>query len=274
MKKNLHKKIIYSIAFLVTVVVVMFLLKKKPNNHNVRYRDFATIQKSGQLNVVTNNSSFGFQVKNNTLRGFNYEIAKAFADSMGLELVVTRQNDLDSCIKGINSGKYDIIAVSLPTTAELKTQLAFALPFYNSRLMLVQQAYSGSVIHQTIFNHHHLDKDSICISANSPHRFRLQNLSDEIALPIKVAEMKNKSDEELVRMVSEGKIKYTVCDELQARKLKTVYSNIDVEMAVGFNQPMAWSVHPQSKELLESLNKFLKYFFISTDYWRIYRTYY
>lgn len=274
MKKFFHKKIVYLVAFLVAVVVILLFLKKSPTIHKPQERDLTEIQASGQLNVVTNNSSFGFQVKNNVLQGFNYEVAKAFADSMGLELVISRQNDLDSCIAGIHNGKYDIIAVCLPTNAELKTRLAFAQPFYNSHLVLVQHAYSGSVIHQTIFDHRDLEKDSVCIPANSSHRYRLQNLSDEIALPIKVAEMKNKSDEELVRMVSEGKIKYTVCDELQARKLKTVYPNIDVEMAVGFNQPMAWSVHPQSKDLLESLNKFLKYFFISTDYWRIYRMYY
>ncbi len=274
MKNIGRKKILYAIALLILVVSALFFLKKSPTIHKEKPRDFAEIQKNGQLNVVTNSSSFGFEVKDNALRGFNYEIAKAFADSMGLELIISRQNDLDSCIQGINSGKYDLIAVCLPTIAYLKTKLAFASPFYNSRLMLVQQAYSGDVIHQTIFNHYHLSEDSICIPAASPHRFRLQNLSDEIARPIKLVEIKHKSEEDLVKMVSEGKIKYTVCDELQARKLKTVYPNIDVEMAVGFTQPMAWGVHPQSKELLDSLNDFLKYLFISTDYWAVYRKYF
>ena len=75
-------------------------------------------------------------------------------------------------------------------------------------------------------------------------------------------------------MVSEGEIKYTVCDELQARRLQKKYSNINIETAVGFNQPLAWAVSPNSKELLEQLNHFLNDFLSSSEYWNIYRRYF
>ena len=78
----------------------------------------------------------------------------------------------------------------------------------------------------------------------------------------------------MVRMVSCGQIKYTICNEQFARKLKLKYPNIDVSLPIGFAQQQAWVVHPKSPRLLEKLNEFLDDFIGSSAYWNIYRKYY
>jgi len=78
----------------------------------------------------------------------------------------------------------------------------------------------------------------------------------------------------MVRMVSTGQIKYTICNEQFAQKLKLKYPNIDVSLPIGFAQQQAWVVHPNSPLLLEKLNEFLDDFIGSSAYWNIYRKYY
>lgn len=265
------KKIILAIVGVTIVFTLLFLLRKT-EKEKITVRDFAAIKHSGRLNVVTDRSSLGFSISENKIVGFNYDIVKAFADSMGLELNVSMQNNLDSCFLGLQNGTYDLIAVNLPTVAPLKSKLAFSTPIYNSRLVLIEVSDSAYNTDKT--NYRFLTRDSICIPIASPHKYRLENLSNEIANPIKIVELRGKTSEDLAKMVSEGKIKYTVCDELQARRLQKKYSNINIETAVGFNQPLAWAVSPNSKELLEQLNHFLNDFLSSSEYWNIYRRYF
>lgn len=269
-----RKKIGLGVILFVVFLLIFFVFTGKKSEKLPVFRNFKNIESSGRLKIITDKSALGFRNEGNKLTGFNYELAKAFADSMGLELEMIVNNDFDSCVTELSEGNCDILAMNIPTTTVLKKKLVFSVPIYSSRLMLVQQSYADSVIHPTIFEQRYLEKDSICIPVNSPQRFRLENLSDEIAKPIKIIELRGQTSEDLVRMVAEGKIKYTVCDELQARKLQKKYPNIDIDMAVGFNQPLAWAVSPKSKELLEKLNDFLNDFLISTDYWDIYRRYF
>lgn len=265
-----RKKLGLGIAVL-TIASLLLIFFLRNQEDTPLFRDLSTISKSGRIKIVTDGSSTGFKVKEGKLTGFNYELAKALADSLGLELEISPNNDFDSCVTGLVEGKYDIIAMEIPTTTSLKLKLSFSTPIYSSRQVLIQQSYFGSTINATIFEPRYLDKDSVCIPADSPNRFRLDNLSDEIAKPIKIVEFKGKNTEQLVKMVSDGKIKYTICDEVQAQKLKKVYPNIDISMPIGFSQPMAWAVSPKSKELLQKMNDFLNDFLTSSDYWEIYR---
>lgn len=268
-----RKKLGLGIALLTIASVILIFVFKNQKDTTV-FRDLNTTAKSGRIRIVTDGSCIGFQAKDSKLTGFNYELAKALADSLELELEIIPNNDFDSCVSGLIDGRYDIIAMEIPTTTSLKLKLSFTTPIFNTRQVLVQQSYSGTTIHTTIFEPRYLSKDSICIPSDSPNKARLDNLSDEIANPIKIVEFKGKTTEELVKMVSEGKIKYTICDELQARKLQKKYPNIDINMPIGFNQPMAWAVSPKSKELLQNINNFMTDFLISSDYWEIYRRYF
>ena len=140
--------------------------------------------------------------------------------------------------------------------------------------MLVQQEIIDTTNVKAIRNHHLLTEDSICIPVRSTFRQRLENLSNEIADSIKIVEIPDKSTEDLVQMVSAGKIKYTICDELQAKRLKRIFTNIDISMPFGFTQQFSWGVNPSAGQLRDSLNIFLNDFLMSNDYWKIYRKYY
>lgn len=268
----MNRKIQIGIAFVALVILLSgFYWVHHSRN---RIHDLPSIIKSGRLSVLTDSSSIGFSVKGDSVSGFQYEIVKAFADSLGLELVISEKNHIKACMEGLSTGDYDIIANLVPVTTEWGKNASFTIPFFTSREVLVQRTGSGPRCPRLVLKHSELANDTIYIPVNSPFKMRLNHLSNEIADPIHIVEIKNKSSEQMVRMVACGKIKYTICNEQFAQKLKSKYPNINVSLPIGFAQQQAWVVHPDSPLLLEKLNDFLDDFIGSSAYWNIYRKYF
>lgn len=249
--------------------VVFFVHHSQKHIHDLPY-----ILKTGRLSVLTHSSSMGFSVNGDSVSGFQYEIVKAFADTLGVELVVSDQNDLKASIAGIISGDYDIVANLVPITTEWKNEVLFTVPLFSTRQVLVQRINNDSTAQKIVTKQNELANDSVYLSANSPYKMRLEHLSDEIAAPIHILEMTNQSTEQMVGMVSKGQIKNTICDEQFAQKLKLKYPNIDVSLPIGFTQQQAWAVSPKSPKLQQELNDFLTDFIGSSAYWEIYKKYY
>lgn len=217
----------------------------------------------------------GFELKNGKASGFQYDLAKAFADSMGLELEIIPENDFGISTKKLLENKCDILAVNVPQTTEIKNQLALTIPVFSILIRCWYRELNPIRLNiPLIRNHHQLIGDSICIPEDSPFKMRLENLSDEIADTIHIVEMADKSTEDLVKMVADGKIRFLRFVMAQAKKLKRKFPNIDIALPVGFNQQYSWAVHPESKELLLKLNEFMHCFLNSSDFWEIYRKYY
>lgn len=65
------------------------------------------------------------------LTGFDYDIAAAIADEMGLELDA-KTGAFDSLIQGVKSDRYDVLVASMTPTPERDEQVDFTDPYYLS----------------------------------------------------------------------------------------------------------------------------------------------
>lgn len=272
MKASTEKTVYIAGGVFFLMLLGVALLTKKPVAAE-SYRSLNQVVSSGKLRVVSENSSNGISVEDGNTSGFQYEILKAFADTLGVELDISLNNDLKACIVELNKGKYDIIAKFIPVTTEWLDTISFSKPLLTSRQMLVQQIHEGKK-QGDIEYQYQLANDSIVISLHSPHKMRLKNLSDEIADTIYIVELENMNPEQLVALVSEGKIQNTICYEQLSRKLIRKYPNIDASLPVSQSQSYSWIVNKQSAELLERLNEFLSGFIESGAYWDLYGKYY
>lgn len=255
--------VIFSV--IVTGIVVIHYSKKN--------MDLPQLLNDGRLYVLTDSSSLGFCQQSGKVCGFQYEIAKAFADTLGVELVISKEEDFDKCVDLIKNGDYHIIANMIPTTIEREHDLSFTIPFQHARLMLVQATSQDSTANNLIHTYDELNKDTIYVTAHSPHIFRLKNLSNEIAQSFTILEDQSSSIEQLIEKVSQYKIKMTVCDEISAKAFKRKYPNIDVSLPLGFSQPMSWAVNSKSNLLRKELNDFIEDYINSPAYWELYRRY-
>ena len=266
---NNKTRISIVLAVLVLLIIFGFWLRHFKN----QIHDLPDIMSAGRITVVIDSTTIGFSVVGDNVSGFQYEIVKAFADSLGVELVVVEENDLKASIEGLKNRDYQLIADFIPVTSEWKHEISFTTPLLSSHQVLVQRFINDSTKDVSIIKQTDLANDTIYIPIHSPNRIILTHLSNEISDSICILEM-NLSAEQIVRQVANGKVKYTICGALFAEKLKSKYPNIDISLPIGFEQQQAWAVNKKSPKLLEKLNEFLDDFIGSSAYWEIYRKYY
>ena len=144
----------------------------------------------------------------------------------------------------------------------------------------MQQKYRNSngseptIFNEVIRNQLDLAGKTIYVQENSSFVERLRNLSNEIGDSINIVEIPDYEVEQLIDLVANGEIPYTVCDENMARINTNFYDNIDVETAISFPQKIAWAVRPTSNDLLDVVNNWLINFKKTKQYKRIYRKYF
>ncbi|PWD97975.1 MltF family protein [Marinilabilia rubra] len=244
-------------------------------------RDLADIKEEGIVRVVTNYNSTNYFVYKGTPMGYQLELLQEFANYMGLKLDVTVNNDLTTNFKNLQTGKIDIIASNLAATLERDNGVAFSEPHSYSRQVLIQQRYApdNGEAHQReynklIRNQLNLAGKTVYVQKESAYATRLRNLAQEIGDSINIVEIADYEVEQLIGLVAQGEIKYTVCDENLARVNLNYYPNLDVETAISFPQKLSWAVRKNSPDLLNVINNWLISFKKTKQYSNIYQKYY
>ncbi|MBN2766782.1 MAG: transporter substrate-binding domain-containing protein [Paludibacteraceae bacterium] len=256
----MKKWLIYSLtaALLAALSIVFF-------TRHAEIKDFSAILKSGRITVLTDSSSLGFSVLNDSVGGFQYEIFKAFANKYGLELIISINDNTEEGINELISGESQLLAHFIPSNKENLERLLLTKAFFTTELVLVQKSDSANISSQQ-----DLSGDTVFVAEGSVFIPRIKNLANELSSDITIVELKNKSLEQLVELVAQGKIKYTVCPGQLALIFNSRFSNLNTSLAVGFQQEYGWAVHPGSSELRDSLNSFLSEYIGSSAYWEIY----
>jgi membrane-bound lytic murein transglycosylase F len=114
---------------------------------------------------------------------------------------------------------------------------------------------------------------TVYVMRGSAATSRLRNLSEEIGGDIALLEL-DESQEQLITLVSEGEIPYTVCDEVIAKVNSNYYPDVDINTPVSLEQNMAWAVRKGSTTLLQELNTWLTVFTRTPKYKSIYNRYF
>jgi len=116
---------------------------------------------------------------------------------------------------------------------------------------------------------------NVHIRRDSAYYSRLNNLMGEIGGTINIRIVSGQREtEELIQMVADGEIEYTVADYNIAAINATYYENIDIDTSVSFNQRIAWALRKTSPELLEEINAWILEMRKTSDYYVIYNRYF
>lgn len=230
-------------------------------------RDYEAIAREGVLRVVTEYDALDFHVAGDTVAGFQYELVQAFARDHGLKAEVSPVMEFNERLEGVAHGRYDLIAIGIPTTSALKDSLLLSRPVLLSRQVLVQRLASDSdSLH--IGSPLYLAGKTLHVPKGSPALLRIHNLANEIGDTIYIREVERYGAEQLIYMVAHGDIDYAVCDEHIARAAADSLP-VDIKTAIGFTQFCSWGVSKQSPQLLDSLNAWLDRFMKQTEYHRM-----
>jgi membrane-bound lytic murein transglycosylase F len=245
-------------------------------------RDLSDITKDGKLKALTIYSATSYFLYRGEPMGFEYEMLERFAKHLNLELQITVSTDLDSLTHMLNSGEVDLIAHGLTVTTDRMEEIAFTDHLYLVRQVLVQKKpknwrnISWSRMQDGLIKDPiELIGDTVSVRKNSSYIKRLENLSLEIGGQIFIDTLPGSlSTDEIIKMVDEGKIKYTIADDNIAAINASYYPSLDVSVPISFSQRIAWAMRYDSPELLQAANDWITTQKKGSDYHVIYNRYF
>lgn len=240
------------------------------------------ITKRGTLRAMTTYSATSYFLYRGVPMGYEYELLERFADYLNVELEIVLSDNIDSMFYHLNKGEIDLIAHGLTITQERKEQVNFSDYLYLVNQVLVQKKPDNwrRMRWNTIESHLIQDPieligDTISVRVNSSYFARLKNLSEEIGGEIFIDTLPGKySTDEIIQMVVNDEIKYTIADNNIAAINASYYPILDIEVPISFSQRIAWAVNKDADSLLSAMNAWVGGMKKETDYYVIYDKYF
>ncbi len=186
--------------------------------------------------------------------GYDYSLVKALAEEKGLVLDLKVAASLESALTMLDSAEVDLVAYEVPRTSVYRYRAVACGPRSRAAQVLVQP--KGTRGNPAITDVTELVGREVYVEAASKYLQRISNLNNELGGGIIIHTVDNDTliTEDLIDMVSEGKIPLTVVDSDIARINKTYYPDLDINLALSFEQESAWAVAPSKKWLADSIN--------------------
>ena len=244
--------------------------------------DLPEILQKGKLTVLAENSSTSYFIYKGKKMGFEYEILKLFAEEMGVELEIKVVQNLDSLISMLNRGEGDLIACNYTVTRERNKVISFSTPFLQSQQVLVQRKPQGWEKMKEaewkalmLNNPVQLAKKNVQVWQNSSYYERLVHLQEEIGDTIYFEGLQgNIGGEELIEMVSDGIIDYTITEDNVAKVNEQFFDNLYTGLELSVEQKLAFGLRKTSHLLKVKLDEWLIGFMEKSTYKYIKKKYF
>jgi membrane-bound lytic murein transglycosylase F len=255
-------------VFLVTASCKPATTDARQRPLNTNEDDLPGILQRGKLRVLAENSSTSYFIYKGKRMGFEFELLREFAEDLGVELEIITVPDLNEMNTRLNGGEGDIAACNYTITRDRQDQIAFSRPFFQTHQVLVQRKQDSlkDLSPEAWAKYHVTDplqlaRKKIDVWRNSSYYDRLINLQDEIGDTIYVRPTQgNQSVEELIEMVADGQIDYTVAERNIAQINEKFYDNLDASLPISFKQNVAFGLRKDAPLLKKRLDAWLTKF--------------
>ena len=224
--------------------------------------DLDDIIKRDTLKAITVYSPTSYFLYKGEPMGFEYDLLNIFAKKIGVELEIVVAHNINEMFNLLNLGKGDLIAYGITITEKRKQQVSFTKAYMNIYQVLIQKKPDNWIkLTQDQIKKHlitdvtKLANKTISVRKNSSYYERLLNLSNEIGSDIIIDTVAGDlTTDDLINLVSKGKIQYTISDDNIAKISSLYYPNIDINTDISLSQNLAWVVRKSSTNLLNKLN--------------------
>ncbi len=211
-----------------------------------------TVLNSGELHIISRNGPTTYYEGSQGLDGFEYHLAKIFADHLGVKLIIEDKDTLKEIFNALAKPSATLAAADLTVTDERKQNIRFTVPYQDVTQKLLYR--NGEKRPKTIED---LYGKRILVVANSSHSERLKELQKDHPQLI-WHEQGNVEMIELVEMVHDGTIDHTIVDSNAFDLNRGLFPRARVAFDTSEAQQLAWALPKNSDDSLYNVaNEFL-----------------
>lgn len=250
-----NNRIVLYIILLISVIAIMISLKRCETSPIAGLTERHS--EGDTIDVAIEYSPLFLYTYNDTLGGFNYDLLRIIARQNHINLKFHPIVKLNDALQGIDKGLYDIVAASLPMTADNKEKYRFSEPVYLDKQVLVQlkDSLTGKC---RINSQLDLAGDTVWVVEGSPVAKRVSNLAREIGDTIYTRFEPTYGTEQLFLLTATGEIKQAVINERIAKQMVVHYPNMDISTDISFNQFQSWIISKDKPALADSMDVWIK----------------
>lgn len=192
------------------------------------------VRDRGEIVVATRNSPTAYYAGPQGTEGFEYELARRFADHLGVRLKVVIPENIADVFTMVEDGTVDLAAAGLTVTDKRRQRVRFGPVYQHISQQLVYR--QGGKRPRRLE-----DVNGILeVMADSSHVENLQLLRTEHP-DLSWQENKNLESEELLTLVYERLIDYTVADSNEVSLNQRFFPELRVAFNISDPQPLAWA---------------------------------
>ena len=195
----------------------------------------AAIQARGVLRVSTVSSPLTYNRVNDKAWGLDYELAKAFADYLGVRLEITVRQNINQLFDDLDDNNADLLAAGLVYNSQRSQNYQAGPTYYSVSQQLVYRlggtrprTLAGLTEAQLTIAPGHVAEDDL-------RALKAQKYPD---LTWRVDDKRNST--ELLSQVVDGKLSYTIADSVAIGLFQRVHPQLAVALDLTDEQPVTW----------------------------------
>jgi membrane-bound lytic murein transglycosylase F len=239
-----------------------FLVERALTGYKDRavHADLDAIRKRGALRVLTRNSSTTYFLHRGEELGFEYELVREFARSLGVRLELVIPPSREALSDYLRQGKGDLIAAGLAVTPERRQEFAFTTPYNRVSELLVVPAKD-----RTTRSLAELRGRKIGVRKSSSYYQALAPLQAQHGFDLELVS-EDEETEDILEAVAEGKLAATVADSNIVDVELTYNDAIRGAGPIGEPRDIAWMLRKDQPQLRAAADRFIRRIYRGTFY--------
>jgi membrane-bound lytic murein transglycosylase F len=238
-------KINYLLIGLITVLLAVALWPTIPW-HGGDQDKIAQIRSRGVLRISTINSPLTYYTTNNAPAGMDYELAKRFADYLGVELQVNVRQNLNDLFDDLDDGKADLLAAGLIYNSERLTRFRTGPSYYSVSQQLVYRI--GTPRPRNLGNL----KGRLTVASGSAYMSTLRNIKENQYPDLDWAISTDQGPKALLEAVADGELDYTVGDSVTIGLMQRIHPQLAVAFDITDEEPVTWYTQREDDDSLNA----------------------
>ena len=211
-----------------------------------------TIQQTGELVVATQSGPTTYFQAHGQSTGLEYELARQFADFLGVALKIVKSNDEKELLSLLKSGKAHA-AAGLAMTPVRSKEFLFSAPYQEVTQQLVFKI--GTQNPKSIAE---IGNGKLVIMANSSHADYLEKVKPDFP-GLTWEEVYGATALDILTMIHEGKADYTIINSNVLDAHQSVFPELRAAFDITQPEPLAWAFrHSNDHSLVLSAHTFFQ----------------